>query len=339
MPNLVNELPAYSFGDLLKTTNAYQGLDSTLRPIQDGFGNQSSIQISTNDVNFNTSPGFTFQLNGIPLTVSATILNNLSTATLNIQPTANQIQTITVDANTKRIALTDNISVVNSITVRDVQISVLESNVISTNADGIPLVLAPPGLTPVRIGQDGSPINLEIRSDSELRLFSSDNATYSGWKCPATGPSISLQMPSNSGNTGDVLTKGSGTSTTWAKTDAGFIEDNYNVTSHGFSEGDVIGMNGSSFHLAQADNVPDAEVIGFVSLVIDANNFKLFIIGAFSGFFGLLTPGGTYFLDPVDAGTVTDIQPRASGQVIKPLFIATSTTNGIWLNQRGNKIP
>lgn len=70
--------PSASFGDLLTTTNNGAGLDTTLRPLQDGFGSSSTITIATTAVNFNRTGGKTFQLDGIALTASATTLNNLA---------------------------------------------------------------------------------------------------------------------------------------------------------------------------------------------------------------------------------------------------------------------
>lgn len=77
MTQLTNLSPAASYGDLLTTTNNGQGLTTTLQNLQDGLGNNSPAQIATNAINFNRTGGRSFQLDGIPLTVSATILNQL----------------------------------------------------------------------------------------------------------------------------------------------------------------------------------------------------------------------------------------------------------------------
>ncbi len=47
MTNLTNLNPSVSFGDLLTTTNAGRGLTVDLQPLQDGFGNDSSVRLST----------------------------------------------------------------------------------------------------------------------------------------------------------------------------------------------------------------------------------------------------------------------------------------------------
>lgn len=69
-----------SYGDVLTTTNNGQGLDSTLRNLQDGLGNNSPITIATNAVNFSRLGGQTFQLDNVALTATATALNNLTAA-------------------------------------------------------------------------------------------------------------------------------------------------------------------------------------------------------------------------------------------------------------------
>ncbi len=52
MTNLTNLVPLRSFGDLLTTTNGGNGLTQDLANLQDGYGNNSSIQISTEATKF-----------------------------------------------------------------------------------------------------------------------------------------------------------------------------------------------------------------------------------------------------------------------------------------------
>ena len=75
MTNLTNQYPNSTYGDLLTTTNNGQGLTTTLEPLQDGLGNNSTVTIATNAINFNRSSGNTFQLDGVALTASAQNLN------------------------------------------------------------------------------------------------------------------------------------------------------------------------------------------------------------------------------------------------------------------------
>lgn len=66
MTALTNYSPASSYGDLLTTTHDGGGLDATLRNVQDGFGNNSAIQLSTDTLNITGSGGL--QINGVTLT-------------------------------------------------------------------------------------------------------------------------------------------------------------------------------------------------------------------------------------------------------------------------------
>lgn len=63
------------YGDWLTTTNNGQGLSTTLQNLQDGLGNNSSVQIASNSINFNRTGGSTFLLDGVALTASAAALN------------------------------------------------------------------------------------------------------------------------------------------------------------------------------------------------------------------------------------------------------------------------
>lgn len=111
---------------------------------------------------------------------------------------------------------------------------------------------------------------------------------------------------------------------------------NFHQVGHGLVAGNIVRMNGSTFIKAQADNVANAEVVGIVMEVIDADNFFLQMSGyVFTGL-AALTAGNVYFLDPTVAGGYTATQPTTVGQVVKPIFIATTTTAGVWINQRGN---
>jgi hypothetical protein len=78
MTSFVNQYPNNTFGDILTTTNSGQGLTTTLQPLQDALGNNSTVTIAKNAINFNRMGGNVFQLDGSPLTASASILNNIA---------------------------------------------------------------------------------------------------------------------------------------------------------------------------------------------------------------------------------------------------------------------
>ena len=104
--------------------------------------------------------------------------------------------------------------------------------------------------------------------------------------------------------------------------------------SHGLAVGDVVRHNGTSYVKAQADSAANAEAIGIVSAVVDANNFTLTSSGLVAGLTGL-TAGAVYFLSASTAGALTATEPSTIGQVSKPLLWSMSTTTGVFVNQRG----
>lgn len=103
---------------------------------------------------------------------------------------------------------------------------------------------------------------------------------------------------------------------------------------HGFVVGDVAYLNGANYAKAKADAANTAEVIGVVSTVTDANNFKLTTYGSISGLSGL-TAGTNYFLSAATAGLLTATEPSTLGHVSVPVLIASSTTAGFVAIKRG----
>lgn len=105
-------------------------------------------------------------------------------------------------------------------------------------------------------------------------------------------------------------------------------------TAHGLAVGDVIKRSGGSYAKAQADSAANAEVIGMVCAVADANNFAYITAGEVPGLSGL-TDNTIYFLSPTTAGALTATEPSGYGQVSKPVLWSKGTTSGIFFNQRG----
>ena len=105
--------------------------------------------------------------------------------------------------------------------------------------------------------------------------------------------------------------------------------------SHGFAVGDLIRHNGTAFVKAQADSLVNAEVIGIVSTVSDANNFILTTNGLVSGMSGL-TAGALHYLSPTTAGAFTTTEPTGTGEVSKPVLLAFNTTNAVFYNMRSS---
>lgn len=109
---------------------------------------------------------------------------------------------------------------------------------------------------------------------------------------------------------------------------------------HGFSDGDVLRSNGvdGQFTLAEADTAANADVVGIVTNVIDANNFVL----TTHGFVTIsVLPGGTVagdnlYLDPAVAGALTLTDPAIAnipGTISQPLGrVINAATNLCFVN-------
>ena len=108
-----------------------------------------------------------------------------------------------------------------------------------------------------------------------------------------------------------------------------------NQSAHGFVVGNMLKCIGSNaYALAQADSAADAEVIGCVSAVTDANNFTLLFGGVLTGLTGL-GAGSVVYLHPTVAGSYTNTRPTTAGQVVKPIAIGITSTVAIWNNMLG----
>jgi hypothetical protein len=144
------------------------------------------------------------------------------------------------------------------------------------------------------------------------------------------------------GTIGQALVKQSATNfdTIWATPSGGGgagMSTTITQTAHGLAVGNVVRFNGTAYVKALADSAVDAEVVGIVSVVTDADHFTLVSGGVVSTLTGL-TAGATYFLSPTTAGLLTSTEPSALGQVSKPLLVAVSTTAGVFFNWRGQVV-
>jgi hypothetical protein len=152
---------------------------------------------------------------------------------------------------------------------------------------------------------------------------------------------INAFLPSATGNSGKYLTT-DGSTGSWATVAGGgggggpSSAVTYDITqvAHGFTVGKVLKMSGTTYALAQADSAANAEVVGIVSAITDADNFTMQMGGRVTGLSGL-TAGTEYFLSPSSAGALTATEPTTLNQVSKPLFLAATTTSGYFYNFRG----
>lgn len=174
--------------------------------------------------------------------------------------------------------------------------------------------------------------------DAQLAATDISNGTVGlGAIVLASGPAMT-NPTANTQTAGDNSTKLA--TTAFVTTAIAAVGSNlYKITqtSHGFTVGQILIYNGTAYVLAKADTADDAEVIGIVATVIDANNFILQIAGEVTGLSGL-TAGTTYFLSDATAGLLTATVPTANGSISKPLGIAVSTTALFFYNMRGEVI-
>ena len=104
---------------------------------------------------------------------------------------------------------------------------------------------------------------------------------------------------------------------------------------HGFSSGNAVYFNGTSWVLAQANSALTLGV-GVVSYV-DANNFLLYFSGVLSGLSGL-APGDYYFVSDATPGLLTSTAPTAATSFTNPLLFALTATQGLVLPYRAAQV-
>jgi hypothetical protein len=163
-------------------------------------------------------------------------------------------------------------------------------------------------------------VTLSGNTSGALAAISSGTLTLAG------GANITLSQAGNA-----VTISGAGGIT--SDTDVTSITQ----TAHGLAVGDWVRLNSTNYVKAQANNETNAEVVGVVSAVADANTFTLTTGGLVTGLSGL-TAGAVYYLSASTAGAITATEPTGNGEISKPVFIARTTTSGYVFNMRGNII-
>jgi len=116
------------------------------------------------------------------------------------------------------------------------------------------------------------------------------------------------------------------------------VSQDITQVAHGFSLGDVIKRTSGSWVISTADNDINAESLGVISVVADANNFTVIFDGLIDTLSGLMD-GQVYFLatsstGPVPLRNVTLTEPLTP-YVSKPIYVATSPSSAIITSYRG----
>ena len=189
----------------------------------------------------------------------------------------------------------------------------------STNLDTIANPIA--GEFKIIINETASPINVTNNTGA------STTSIYTGTGAPITlSSNASLTLVYDATLTRWMIVGGTGGGEAVTK--------QISQVSHGFSVGQILYLNGSTYALAKADAANTAESTGIVSNIFSADMFQLTEIGYAKGLSGL-TAGNVYFLSDTVSGALTATEPTVIGSVTKPMLLADSTTSGYVLNYRG----
>lgn len=110
--------------------------------------------------------------------------------------------------------------------------------------------------------------------------------------------------------------------------------------SHSLSVGYPIRVSGTNTYVgAQANNEANAEVVGYVTEIVDGDNFKYVPIGEVTTGVPSVAAGTVLFLSPTVQGGLTSTEPTTVGQVSKPLMVVIeSGAKALFINYRGMRI-
>lgn len=112
------------------------------------------------------------------------------------------------------------------------------------------------------------------------------------------------------------------------------IAQDITMPGHSYIIGDVLRLSGSMLVKSLADSPSNAEAIGIVTNV-DGDDFTITTQGKINLPGATLNPGSVYFLSDTVSGGYTNTPPYLPGTVIKPLFVADSTTSAYMQNYLG----
>lgn len=239
-------------------------------------------------------------------------------------------------ATTNKFATAAQLTKVDYITITQaVDLDALESAshaAVTLNADAT---------TQDTLNLSGQEIQVNLATTSAAGAMSaSDKTKLDGIEAGATADQIASEVPVtptgnlSSSNVQAALQELQGDIDTLNSTPSYATVISLTQASHGFIVGDIIYNNAGTFTKAIATSAAAAEILGVVTTVTDANNFKLTVAGKVAGLSGL-TSGTLYYLSTSSAGGVQTTAPTTTGQVDKPVYIAISTTEAIFKDLRG----
>ncbi len=132
-----------------------------------------------------------------------------------------------------------------------------------------------------------------------------------------------------------TVTNGPGSITIDAPTGGGTALTNIiHQVAHGFAVMDVVRVGGTDIYVyADAGVSLTSHAVGIVTTVIDVDNFILTTSGYCVGFSGLFA-GAQYYLSEVIPGELSII-PAVDYTINKPVFVASSSTAGYFINHLG----
>ena len=123
-------------------------------------------------------------------------------------------------------------------------------------------------------------------------------------------------------------------------------------TAHGFVAGNTLKpLAAGTYEKATADSLANAQSVGIVSEVYDANNFEMITtkreiiltVGEWDTVCDESIPTGLtvdtiYYLSPDNAGQITSVKTTTDSEVDKTILVALSTTRAIFINANSSLI-
>lgn len=180
---------------------------------------------------------------------------------------------------------------------------------------------------PTAVGNISKPLFIALTPKSGL---------FYNWRGVEVMPEVDIDnlLPAQAGNDGNVLMS-DGVSAGWVSVAAATASHTI-TAANSFTVGQLVRAQNNPttpFVLAQANNRTNSNVYGIISYA-DPTKYTVTTSGRVVNMVGL-TPGALYYLSDVTPGAMTAVEPATATSFSKPVFIALTATDGLFLNQRG----